>query len=155
MTATPPPSHPAPELVERVARAISLSRDLNPDCLYEHNFEGDWPTDERREFADAITGKPRVQLFHRAWRRWEKAAVAAIAALSDNPALAERRNIVDWLRADADLTEAESREIVKKLPPHTVPSAFVEWQSLVATKRGIADAIEREHHTPGKAEGGR
>lgn len=81
-------------------------------------------------------------------------ARAAISAIPDT-ALAERRKIVDWLRADADLTEVESREIVKKLPPHTVPRAFTEWQELVATKRGIADAIEREHHTPGKAEGGR
>ena len=67
--------------VEKVARAICQSKDLSPDSLYQHDFEGDWPEDERREYTDSFTGKPRVQLFHRAWRRWDKAARAAIAAM--------------------------------------------------------------------------
>lgn len=68
--------------VERVARAIHETKGTNPDCLYQHNFEGDWPEDDRREYADPFTGEPRVMLFHKAWRHSEKAARAAIAALS-------------------------------------------------------------------------
>lgn len=68
--------------VERVARAIHETQGTNPDTLYQHNFEGDWPEDDRREYADPFTGEPRVMLFHKAWRRSEKAARAAIAALS-------------------------------------------------------------------------
>jgi hypothetical protein len=68
-------------LVEAVARGICQSKDLNPDCLYQHNFEGDWPTDDRREYADPFTGEPRVQLFHYAWRHSTAAAQAALAAI--------------------------------------------------------------------------
>jgi len=67
--------------VERVARAICQSKDLNPDCLYQHNFEGDWPEDDRRDYADPFTGEPRTMLFHKAWRRYEKSARAAISAM--------------------------------------------------------------------------
>lgn len=77
---TPQPK-PAQDEVERVARAIHTTKGLNPDCLYQHNFEGDWPEDERREYEDPFTGEPRVQLFHRAWRRSVAAAIAAIAAM--------------------------------------------------------------------------
>lgn len=73
-------------LIERVARAIHETKGTNPDCLYQHNFEGDWPEDERREYHDPFTGEPRVQLFHRAWRHSVAAAEAAISALSASPA---------------------------------------------------------------------
>ena len=71
----------AESVVEQVARAICESKGLTPNTLYQHNFEGDWPEDDRREYNDPFTGEPRVMLFHRAWRRWDKAARAAIAAM--------------------------------------------------------------------------
>lgn len=77
--------HETPQAVEAVARAICQSRDLSPDCLYQHNFEGDWPEDDRRDYQDPFTGEPRTMLFHKAWRRWEAAARAAIAAIATPP----------------------------------------------------------------------
>ena len=78
-------SRPQPEpegsVVERVARAICQSKDLNPDCLYQHNEGEDWPEDSRNEYIDAFTKEPRVMLFHKAWRHSEKAARAALAAM--------------------------------------------------------------------------
>lgn len=76
----------AHQSVEKVARAICKSRGHSPNSLYQHNFEGDWPEDERREYVDAITGESRTMLFHRAWRRYEKAARAAIAAMGGKDA---------------------------------------------------------------------
>ena len=66
-------------LVEEVARAICRSKGLSPDCLYQHNFEGDYPEDDRQEYLDAFTGEKRVMLFHRSWRHSEKAARAVLA----------------------------------------------------------------------------
>ncbi len=83
------------ELVERIARAICQSRDINPDCLYQHNFEGEYPEDERREYADPFTGEPRVQLFHRAWRHSEPAARAVLALPELQALQAERQPISD------------------------------------------------------------
>jgi hypothetical protein len=71
------------EMVERVARAICASKSINPDCLCQHNFDGDWPEDDRRDYHDPFTGKPRTMLFHRAWRHYEKGAVAAIEAMRE------------------------------------------------------------------------
>ncbi len=73
------------EDVERVARAIHATKGTNPDCLYEHHEHEKWPVDERQEYADPFSGEPRVRLMHRAWRRSEPAARAAIAALSSTP----------------------------------------------------------------------
>lgn len=74
---------PAADEVEAVARAIHGAKMVghNPDCLYQHHDHEDWPVDDRREYADPFTGEPRVQLFHKAWRRYETAALAAIAAM--------------------------------------------------------------------------
>jgi len=71
---------PTSEL-EAVARAICAARSISPDSLYQHNFEGDYPTDDRREYVDAFTGEPRVMLFHFAWRHSVPAAQAALDAL--------------------------------------------------------------------------
>jgi len=75
------PQHEA--LVEAVARAICSERGFSPNTLYQHNFEGDWPEDDRREYRDPFTDEPRVMLFHRAWRRYEKAAGAVIPIVRD------------------------------------------------------------------------
>jgi len=83
--ATLAPAAPVEGMVERVARAICASKDINPDCLYQHNFEGDWPEDDRREYRDSFTGEMRTMLFHKSWRHSEKAALAAIAAMLDKP----------------------------------------------------------------------
>lgn len=69
----------AESMVEPLARAICKTKGIEPDCLYQHNFEGDYPEDERRSYADPFTGEPRVQLFHRAWRHSVPAATAALA----------------------------------------------------------------------------
>lgn len=73
--------------IERVARAIHgvKMRGHNPDCLYQHEEYEDWYVDDRREYADPFTGQPRIQLFHKAWRHYEKAATAAIAAMRGEP----------------------------------------------------------------------
>ncbi len=73
--------------LERVARAIHGAKmpSHNPDCLYEHHEWDKWPVDDRREYADPFTGQPRVQLFHKAWRHYEEAARAAIAAMQGEP----------------------------------------------------------------------
>jgi hypothetical protein len=64
-----------------------------------------------------------------------RSAVAAEAGLS-------AAKIAAWLRNDADLTEAESRKIITD--SHSLsPRDIQDWQGLVATKRGIAAAIER------------
>lgn len=57
----------------------------------------------------------------------------------------ERAAIVAWLRDDADQTEWEAGIIVAKLSGPTEQAAE-DWARLVATKRGIADAIERGDH---------
>lgn len=57
----------------------------------------------------------------------------------------ERAEIVAWLRADADLTEAEAVKIVRNTTGDPRKNA-AEWAGLVATKRGIADAIEAGQH---------
>lgn len=54
-------------------------------------------------------------------------------------AKAERDRIVAWLRADADQTEIEAESILAKLELPDLERGA--WQSLVATKRGIANAI--------------
>lgn len=73
--------------IERVARAIHGAKmeGHNPDCLYQHQEYEDWYVDDRREYADPFTGQPRIQLFHKAWRHYEKAAIAAIAAMRGEP----------------------------------------------------------------------
>lgn len=78
-----PHTAPSGDEVQRVARAIHGAKmeGHNPDCLYEHHECENWPVDDRREYADPFTGKTRVQLFHKAWRRYESAAQAAIAAM--------------------------------------------------------------------------
>lgn len=133
MTATPPPSHPAPELVERVARAIE--NDLTRQAEVQHAAY--MPEDE----CGVASACMNIVL--------AEVARAAIAALSDNPARAERRKIVDWLRGqirigeDAVLLAAEGSRRERDLAAGVI----------ALTK--AADAIEREHHAPGKAEGGR
>jgi len=86
---------PSGDEVERVARAIHgvKMEGHNPDCLYEHHEWEKWPVDDRREYADPFTGATRVQLFHMAWRRYESAAQAAIAAMREHmlPAGWQRR----------------------------------------------------------------
>ena len=62
---------------------------MNPDCLYQHNSEGDYPEDERREYSDPFSGQPRVQLFHRAWRTNEKPMRTALEAALRKPAQEE------------------------------------------------------------------
>lgn len=80
-----------PELVEAVARAISASKGINPDCFYQHNFEGDYPEDDKREYIDTFSGEHRVQLFHRAWRHSVKAAESALTAINLPARLAQAR----------------------------------------------------------------
>lgn len=69
--------------IEIMARAISRTRNLNPDALYQHHEHENWPEDHRNEYVCAITDKPMVQIFHRAWRRHEAAATAALSALTE------------------------------------------------------------------------
>lgn len=92
---------PSDDLVERVARAIHSVKmsGHNPDCLYQHHDYESWPVDDRREYADPFTGEPRVQLFHKAWRHYEAAARAAIAAVGQDTRSQVEREIVAWLRA--------------------------------------------------------
>ncbi len=82
----------APDLVERVARAIHSAKMTghNPDCLYEHHEHEKWPVDDRREYRDAFTDELRVQLFHKAWRHYEEAARAALAAIPSQAGEVER-----------------------------------------------------------------
>lgn len=70
-----------PDAVEDVARAISTAKGINPDAIYQHHEGEDWPVDDRREYVDAFSGEKRVMLSHKAWRRSEKFATAALAAL--------------------------------------------------------------------------
>ena len=87
------PTQPSGDVVEAVARAIHGAKmpGHNPDCLYEHHDYEPWPVDDRREYADPFTGKPRVQLFHKAWRRYESAATAAITAYEAVSGVAKMR----------------------------------------------------------------
>lgn len=76
------------------------------------------------------------------------AALAALSAPVEPKAIpddGERGAVVAWLRADADLTEVEARKIFSDSHGLTLRDA-ADWQNLVATKRGIADAIERGIH---------
>lgn len=57
----------------------------------------------------------------------------------------ERALIVAWLRDDAEQTEWEAAIIVAKLN-YPNERTIQQWAQLVATKRGIADAIERGDH---------
>lgn len=65
--------------------------------------------------------------------------VQAFATHREAAAKAERDRIVAWLRADADQTEIEAESILAKLELPDLERGA--WQSLVATKRGIANAI--------------
>lgn len=69
--------------IEIMARAMSAARNLSPDSLYQHNDYEDWPEDHRNEYICAITGKPMVAIFHRAWRRHEEAARASYEAMCE------------------------------------------------------------------------
>lgn len=98
-----PVQQPSGDVVEAVARAIHGAKmpGHNPDCLYEHHDYEPWPVDDRREYADPFTGKPRVQLFHKAWRRYESAATAAITAYEAVSGVAKMREDAAryrWLR---------------------------------------------------------
>ena len=66
------------------------------------------------------------------------------AALADANARADRERaaVVAWMRDDADQTE----RCAINLAPKLVKSQYQEWVDLVATKRGIANAIERGQH---------
>ncbi len=88
----------ASEAVEAACRAICEVRGTSPDALYQHNFEGDFPEDERREYADPFTGEPRTQLFHRAWRTHDKIAIAAIAAVEATLRPMIEAEVANWLR---------------------------------------------------------
>lgn len=70
-------------LIEAIARALSNAKGLSPDALYQHNDYEDWPEDHRNEYICSITGNPVVQVFHRAWRRHESAAQAALTAITE------------------------------------------------------------------------
>jgi len=58
----------------------------------------------------------------------------------------ERAAVVAWMRDDADQTE----RCAINLAPKSVKSQYQEWVDLVATKRGIANAIERGQHLAAK-----
>lgn len=69
----------------------------------------------------------------------ESALARCFATHREAAAKAERDRIVAWLRADADQTEIEAESILAKLELPDLERGA--WQSLVATKRGIANAI--------------
>jgi hypothetical protein len=57
----------------------------------------------------------------------------------------ERDAIINWLRWDADLTEAEARIALPNTDGLT-PRDIGDWGRLISMKRGIANAIERGDH---------
>jgi transcription elongation factor Elf1 len=75
-------------------------------------------------------------------QRWNTRADAGHAA-GRAGAIAE---IVAWLRNDAEKTEKEAGSIMAKMDGVTAIETQA-WTDLVATKRGIADAIERHNNT--------
>lgn len=91
-----------------------------------------------RAIADLPTGRTEEVM------EGHEDAYRAIEALSASGADTEAQ-IVAWLRNDADLTETESRKIVSNSVGLS-PRDIADWQNLVTTKRGIADAIERGEH---------
>lgn len=93
--------------------------------------------------ADAEWLWTNLPTFPRNWSTLpthEKALIIHTAIrYRETAAKAERDRIVAWLRADADQTEIEAESILAKLELPDLERGA--WQSLVATKRGIANAI--------------
>ena len=116
---------------EKLARALCSSKDINPDCLYQHNFEGDWPTDERQEYSDTFTAEPRVMLFHRAWRHYAKMADALIPII-DALVAAERERCA---------------KVRKQFPILGSGGAKIDWQLVIdhggQAKKNHYQSVER------------
>ena len=77
------------EDVERVARAIWEVEGHDAGTLYQHEEFEDWPVDQRQEYT--LPGEEkRVVLMHYGWRKREKQARAAIAAMMEAEARQKR-----------------------------------------------------------------
>ena len=59
----------------------------------------------------------------------------------------ERARIVAWLRDDAASTRSDLRRLHENRKLSLSQTA--EWEAMIATKVGIADAIERNQHGGG------
>ncbi len=55
------------------------------------------------------------------------------------------RQIVEWLRNDANRIEPEARRILGKVYMPTEADSD-QWRFLISMKHGLADAIERGKH---------
>ncbi len=89
--------------------------------------------------ADMVAAEAQAKKHYQTAYDYEMDLREAFATHRQQAAKAERDRIVAWLRADADQTEIEAESILAKLELPDLERGA--WQSLVATKRGIANAI--------------